>query len=608
MLKRIAFRTILAVILAIVPFASATKRPNVLVFIADGLRGGIVDGQTAPNMARLREQGVSFPNSHSLFPTFTMANASAMATGHYLGDTGVFSNTINVGFPVPSADGSITPFLENDAALGEVDKHFGGDYINEITLLKAASEAGFSTAAVGKVGPALQWDHTDRTGMRTIIVDDSTGGVSGIPVNPDVIEAIKRAGLPAATPSRGENGEGGTVTIPGTKSANVAQQAYLTDVVAKVLLPMFKERNKPFVLVFWSRDPDATQHNEGDSPNKLTPGINGPTSLAAIKNADDNLGKIQAALVSLGLADTTDIFVTADHGFSTISKESETSPAAHASYKDVLPNHLPPGFLAIDLAQALGLPVFDPDSRDARVLAGSHPLRSNGLIGETPSRPDVIVAANGGSDLVYLSANDGNLANRIVGFLMPQDYVSGLLVNDSLGQIPGTLPFSAINLKGQSVTPVPSIVVNFRTFDTGCGKPFNCAAEVADTVLQQGQGQHGSFSRADTFNFMAALGPDFKRRFNDPAPVSNADLGRTLADILGLRMKARGKLLGRVIREAMPGGTTPRFTTHTMVSTPGPGGLATILNYQLVGDTKYFDAAGFKGRTLGLLAPAVRAR
>ncbi len=28
---------------------------------------------------------------------------------------------------------------------------------------------------------------------------------------------------------------------------------------------MFKARNKPFVLVFWSRDPDGTQHNQGDS-------------------------------------------------------------------------------------------------------------------------------------------------------------------------------------------------------------------------------------------------------------------------------------------------------------------------------------------------------
>jgi len=267
---------------------------------------------------------------------------------------------------------------------------------------------------------------------------------------------------------------------------------------------------------------------------------------------------------------------------------------------DVLPKHLPPGFLPLDLAQALRLPVFDPDDKNVRVVPGKHPLRSDGLIGENPAQPEVIVAANGGSDLVYVPSRDRNLATRIVGFLMTQDYVSGLFADDILGQIPGTLPLSAINLKGGSITPVPAIVVNFRSFETGCGKPLNCSAEIADTVLQQGQGQHGSFSRADTFNFMAAIGPDFKRGFIDPAPVSNADLGRTLGEILGLRLKPRGKLLGRVIREAMPGGAIPHFTTRVMVSAPGPGGLATILNYQLVGNTKYFDAAGFRGRTLGL--------
>jgi predicted AlkP superfamily pyrophosphatase or phosphodiesterase len=58
------------------------------------LRAAIIDPQTAPTLARLRDEGVNFVNSHSLFPTFTTANASAFATGHGLGDTGDFSNTI----------------------------------------------------------------------------------------------------------------------------------------------------------------------------------------------------------------------------------------------------------------------------------------------------------------------------------------------------------------------------------------------------------------------------------------------------------------------------------------------------------------------------------
>lgn len=86
---------------------------------------------------------------------------------------------------------------------------------------------------VGKVGPALIWDHTDRAGMRTVVIDDSTGTPSGIPLAPDTTEAMKKAGLPLIATSRGDNGRTGTVTIPGTTASNVAQQAYFVDVVTK---------------------------------------------------------------------------------------------------------------------------------------------------------------------------------------------------------------------------------------------------------------------------------------------------------------------------------------------------------------------------------------
>ncbi len=136
------------------------------------------------------------------------------------------------------------------------------------------------------------------------------------------------------------------------------------------MLPLFKARQKPFVLVFWSRDPDGTQHNQGDSLGRLVPGINGPTSLASIRNADDNLAALQAALREQGLAETTDIVLTSDHGFSTISKESATSFAASQTYKGVPAKQLPPGFLAIDLAHDLGMTLFDPDAKGAKLDAG----------------------------------------------------------------------------------------------------------------------------------------------------------------------------------------------------------------------------------------------
>src|SRR6516162_6562722 len=99
---------------------------NVILFVADGLRPGLVNDQTTPALAALMRQGVHFTNTHSMFPTFTTANAASLATGHKVGDTGNFSNTIAVGFAVPGAGESLTPFLESDPVLGDVDSHFSG--------------------------------------------------------------------------------------------------------------------------------------------------------------------------------------------------------------------------------------------------------------------------------------------------------------------------------------------------------------------------------------------------------------------------------------------------------------------------------------------------
>lgn len=578
---------------------------NLILFVPDGLRGRIVSPQTAPAMAEVRDKGVNFSNPHSLFPTFTMANGSAMATGHYLGDTGIYSNTIYTAYPVAHANGTVVPFLEVNPVMLDVDEHFGGNYLNEETILQMARVKGFSTAAIGKHGPTFQFDHTDKTGaegLHSIVIDDATGGKNGVPLSQEMQDALTKANLPLATPPRGENGKAGDAKTPGTTSANVAQQAYMADVATKVLLPIFKARNKPFVLVFWSRDPDGSQHNNGDSLNTITPGINGPTSLAGIKNADNNLAQLRKALDELGLTASTNIIISSDHGFSTISKESKTSPSAKVTYEDTPNGFLPMGFVAIDLAKALKLPLFDPNDKNAQVADNAHPRAGNGLLGKDPAKPDVVVATNGGSDLIYLPGNDRKLAGRIVKALLEQDYVSGLFVEDDLGRFPGALPLSLISLRGKAVTPHPAIVVNFRSWSSGCDEPTNCSVSIADTVLRQGQGMHGSFSRGDTMNFMAAIGPDFKAGYVDTLPVSNADVGATAARLLGLTPKAKGNLLGRVMSEAMPGGATPRGISGSVSSRVAANGLKTVLQFQRVESQRYFDAAGFPGRTLGLEA------
>jgi Type I phosphodiesterase / nucleotide pyrophosphatase len=598
------FLVLAAIIIAAITIVTATSpasaqpeptRPhNVVLFVADGLRFRMVDDTTAPTLAALAREGVTLRNGHALFPTFTTANASAFATGHMLGDTGDFSNTIYAGFAVAAANASVTPFLENDAVLGDVDEHFAGNYLDEATILKLARDKGYSTASIGKIGPVLIFDSTARTGEQTIIVDDATGSGKGIPLSAAMTERLKAANLPLVAPPRGANRN------PGTLTPNIVQQEYFAAVTTKAILPLFRERAAPFILVYWSRDPDGTQHYQGDSPNALVPGINGPTSLAAIRNADDNLAQIRTALRDLGLLDTTDIITVADHGFSTIAKESRTSSTIKTKFADTPEGQLPLGFVALDLAAALNLPLIDPDDGYKAVAPGTHSKFGNGLIGGDQANPKIVVAANGGSDLIYLPDGDKELARRAIEMLLTQDYVSGIFVDARLGKFPGTLTLDDIALEGGAVTPHPAIVISFRSFDTVCGEPVRCAVEVADTGLAQGQGMHGSFSRADTWNFMAMQGPDFKSQFVDPAPASNADIGRTIAHVMGLDVSRNGKLLGRVLTEALPNGALPEVVSRVVVSEPAANWLTTIVNMQTVGETRYFDAGGFLGRTVGL--------
>lgn len=609
-----------ALIAAQSTFAGGVEPHSAIIFVADGLRGAIVDAQLTPAMDALRKEGASFPNSHSLFPTVTTANASAIATGHYLGDTGDFANTIYAGFPAQFASGdtSVTPFLEDDAILGSMDAHYDGNYLTETSLLALARAQGFSTAALGKLGPTLIQDHTERSGASTIELDDRSGLVNeangapeGVSISPDFAEAMHKAGLP--------------LTPPLTDKPNVAQQRYWLQVASKVVLPLFKQRGKPFVLVLWMRDPDATQHAQLDSRYGLVPGINGSTSLAAIRNTDDSLAQLRMALKALDLERNTNLFVTSDHGFSTISKESETSHALKCRYDDVPPGFLPPGFIALDIADALSLPLRDPDTNatlikstadceaGATAAAPKHPRNGSGLIGRDPAHPDLVVTSGAGSALLYLTSEPGKAYSRaIVNFLLKQDYVGGVFVDDALGQLPGTIPLSAIGLAGGARTPRPSIIVSFSSYSTGCSEPLRCGVEVSDSGLSQGQGMHGAFSRADTFNFMAATGPDFRKHFVDPAPVSNADITPTLAQILHLRPEPHGKLVGRALVEALPGGQVPHYESRTCLYAPtdlgrGPAQdqppllhLQPALRVQNVGSQRYFDAAGLIGRTLGL--------
>jgi hypothetical protein len=135
-------------------------------------------------------------------------------------------------------------------------------------------------------------------------------------------------------------------------------------------------------------------------------------------------------------------------------------------------------------------------------------------------------------------------------------------------------------------------VVAFKVFYLDPGN-LRSAVQVSDTALQEGQGMHGGIGRDNTFNFMAAQGPDFKSGFKDDAPVGNADIAPTIAHILGIAVPSKGKLRGRIMLEAMTGGPAkiPFISNH--IQSAEANGLRTVLHFQEASGERYIDLACF---------------
>jgi len=635
--KRLQAVVLVAGALTVAFAQDAPKRRNAIIFVADGLRHDSVNPIDTPALYRIRTEGVHFANSHAVFPTQTMPNAAAIGTGHYPGDTGQFANMPYVGYPLfltgnfGQRMGTLVPDVEDPLVLADLNDYYGGNYLREASLLAFARSYGYNTAALGKTGPAAAQDVTEVTPIRgamrepvTIVLDGATGTPRTVPLAPQTVALLKAAGLPPAPPPRSQSA--GTNTVPGTRAANVEHQQWLADAATRAILPAFAKSAEPFVIVYWSGDPDLTQHAQGDSLNRLTPGINGPTSMTAIQNADRNLQQILDYLdANPVVRDNTNVFVTSDHGFSTVSRRDvDASGRATRSYSaslryqdadqrlDVNEGFLPPGFLAIDLAHALDLPLYDPAEqtpdehgamRYARVdpaiaqataTVRQHPSGATALIGGTgrigrPVDAKVVVAQAS----IYVPGGDRTLVQRIVKFLAAQDYVGGLFVNDRLGQPPGTLRMSEVGLMGGATMPKPAVVVNFKSFALDSKNP-HMTDVVVGSVRQHGQGDHGTLSRANTFNNMAAIGPDFKKRFVSQAPVSNADVQPTLAHVMKMKIPSLGALRGRVIAEALVGAlATVPVVRRVARSRPALNGYSTVLLYQVAERRLYFDQACF---------------
>src|SRR3954471_15926049 len=124
--------------------AVAGKATLNLVFVLDGLRPDSITAQETPNLWRLREEGVNFPNGHAVFPTVTRANAAAIGTGVYPDRNGIFGNS----FYVRQVDPNRAFSNDDHNNLLRLDAATGGRMVLAKSFAEILGERGKTLAVV----------------------------------------------------------------------------------------------------------------------------------------------------------------------------------------------------------------------------------------------------------------------------------------------------------------------------------------------------------------------------------------------------------------------------------------------------------------------------
>jgi arylsulfatase A-like enzyme len=567
---------------------------RVIIFVWDGLRADDLTEDIAPNYFVLARSGVTFADHHAVYPTFTMMNSASIATGTYPGGHGFYGNVVYV----PSGKGrnakggeidfSAPAFIEDFGVVESVRDAYAGRLTLVPTILQVAQAKGLTTVAIGKFGAAFIQDYK-RGG---IILDED----AAMPL--DFAKELQQAGYPlprnsvyayeaGALTLAKENGDP-TVSIPiqrlrdgqtgnpldCTGALSRPGFTYLTDVFVNHILP----KKKPDLTVFWSKEPDATNHAYG-------PGT--CNSKDATRMNDEILGRVVGKLRRLGWEDSTDIIITQDHNHSTVSGD-----VTHFPLRAIVDRGI--GALARDgysvsryvrTAELLtrdGMKAFDGAvCRDIPVLSGimadgTHlHTRKDDELGhvcgrrQTYTSPSfvvpnpvpmgaVVVAANAGSDYLFVPDASIETVKAAVVNLQSRLQFGAIFVSDKYGEIPGTLPMSLIRTENRSSGRAPDIIVSF-SYDENIAVAGKSGVSYASSINRRGD--HGSFSPTDVHISLLASGPDFKSGLHDTLPTSNVDIAPTVAHILQFSMPA---VQGRVLDEALQSG--PPLTDYEVLN------------------------------------------
>ncbi|WP_353268757.1 alkaline phosphatase family protein [Gemmatimonas sp.] len=251
------------------------RRLRVLLVVFDGLRPDHITPSRMPNLEALRAGGVMSWQHHSLFPTVTRVNASALATGTGPAGHGILDNSIFL----PSVSRRVLNTGDaRDMLLA--DSVLAGRLLTATTIgarLRAAGKR-MMVASAGSSGSAYLFAGGDGTPV----------------VNPELV--LPAALAPAVTRLLGE--------APPDASPNLGRNAWAVDALLRVGIDSLDVD----VGYLWLSDPDHTAHGAG---------LGSTLADSSIRAADREFGRLLDGLRTRGLRDSVNVIVVSDHGFST---------------------------------------------------------------------------------------------------------------------------------------------------------------------------------------------------------------------------------------------------------------------------------------------------
>ncbi len=278
------------------------NRPNVIVMLADdlGWRDVTVNGgdyYQTPNVERLADRGVNFPNAHS-------ANALCSPTRSAI-LTGLYPARVRVNTPAghdvkvvldPTVAATANSYLPATPVGSRT--RLPNAYVTYAELMK---QVGYSTAFLGKWHLGRDEYIPENQGFDFVVGGRYHSGPPGGYFAPFTADSNIPANWPDGTP--------------------VATDDHVNDLLAAWAADFIEgNRNQPFLMNLWWYDvhgpfeakPDVRAKYVGRSDSEGRQ--NSPTYAAMVEVMDDGVGVVLDKLEALGLSDDTVIFFTGDNG------------------------------------------------------------------------------------------------------------------------------------------------------------------------------------------------------------------------------------------------------------------------------------------------------